>query len=49
MLCRAHPMRVMPLPVIMTMMTMLALMIATGNAWAQSSQCGFITDPDRQA
>ena len=49
MLYRAHLMWVMPLPMIVSVLTMLMLTIGAGSARAQSSQCGFLTDPDRQA
>ena len=49
MLFRAHLMRVMPLTMILSVLTMLMLTIGAGSAGAQSSQCGFITDPDRQS
>ena len=49
MLSRAHLVRVMRLPMILSVLTMLALMIAAGSARAQSSQCSFIRSPDMQA
>ena len=50
-----HPTSVMPTLVMPTFflpavwLLVLVLMLASGGVRAQSSQCGFITDPDRQA
>ncbi len=46
MMPRESPMR--PMLALMFAL-MFALMLASGSVHAQSSQCGFITDPDLQA